>query len=330
MKELLSKAEIDSLLSHFKNEGPAEDTFFDDRSGPERAAKARISSADLLKPNRVPREQMQAVHDLFKHAAARIAGSLSEKLRTFVPCDCIAVEQVRFTTWVAAHVDPVLAVVIDARPPGTTCLLSVTASMVHAMVDRTLGGSGDGEGSGSEFSEAEIALGETCLEPVLQRCSDALTALLPTKLGVRACLAGFEFARVIPDQELVLAVHMQVTGKSIMGDVRFVFPHAPFAEYLPKAAAGKSIQVVHPPGTRARVERLMGDVRTEMSVELGGADMTVGELIGLRPGDIIRLDRRFGQPVVAPVQGKPKFRGQIGKMGSHLAFRVGEVLAHAE
>ena len=50
------------------------------------------------------------------------------------------------------------------------------------------------------------------------------------------------------------------------------------------------------------------------------------QLLQLGVGDVIPLSTRVGDPLVAPVQGRPKFLGHVGKRGSFAAFKVASIL----
>ena len=41
---------------------------------------------------------------------------------------------------------------------------------------------------------------------------------------------------------------------------------------------------------------------------------------------MIPLDTRFGSPAVVPVMGRPKFLGQIGRIGNRLGVQVADVI----
>jgi flagellar motor switch protein FliM len=78
---------------------------------------------------------------------------------------------------------------------------------------------------------------------------------------------------------------------------------------------------------RKQLERTVSTVGLELSVLLGGAQVSVRQLLGLKPGDVVPLDRRVGEPQVAPVQGRPKFSGHVGLLGNRVAFKVAGTLA---
>ena len=67
-------------------------------------------------------------------------------------------------------------------------------------------------------------------------------------------------------------------------------------------------------------------VPVELSVRLGSTNIPLRQLLALQEGDVVPLKTRVGEPVVAPVQGRPKFRGRIGVRGKHFAFQVTELM----
>ena len=52
----------------------------------------------------------------------------------------------------------------------------------------------------------------------------------------------------------------------------------------------------------------------------------IKENAGIEVGDVVTLPTRVGEPLVAPVEGRPKFRGQIGRQGTALGFQVTDLV----
>src|SRR5262249_50337797 len=98
--------------------------------------------------------------------------------------------------------------------------------------------------------------------------------------------------------------------------------------YLKSLDLGPGARFRAAPGAmRKEIEKTVGTVGLDLSVLLGGAQVSVRQLLGLKPGDVVQLDRRVGEPLVAPVQGRPKFRGHVGLVGNRVAFKVAGALA---
>jgi flagellar motor switch protein FliN len=72
--------------------------------------------------------------------------------------------------------------------------------------------------------------------------------------------------------------------------------------------------------------RRLSDVLMELSVEIGRTRMTVGEMLQLRVGSIITLERLAGEPVDLLVNGTPIARGEVVIVDEQFGLRVTEIV----
>lgn len=82
-------------------------------------------------------------------------------------------------------------------------------------------------------------------------------------------------------------------------------------------------------GQSADLARLR-DVRVELAVEIGRAEMTVGETLSLRPGSIVKLDRLAEEPMDLLVNGTRIARGEVVVIDEEFGLRLTEVIASAD
>jgi flagellar motor switch protein FliM len=73
-------------------------------------------------------------------------------------------------------------------------------------------------------------------------------------------------------------------------------------------AAGMSSQLAH--------------VGVDLSVHLKPSPVPAGDIVGLRVGDVLRLDHKTDEPALGAVRGVDLFSGSVGTRGGHLGFRV--------
>jgi flagellar motor switch protein FliN/FliY len=72
--------------------------------------------------------------------------------------------------------------------------------------------------------------------------------------------------------------------------------------------------------------RRLSDVAMELSVEIGRTRMTVGEMLQLRAGSIVTLERLAGEPVDLLVNGTPIARGEVVIVDEQFGLRVTEIV----
>ncbi len=75
----------------------------------------------------------------------------------------------------------------------------------------------------------------------------------------------------------------------------------------------------------AAQEKLRASLKTiplTLRAVLGGAELTKAELIGLRPGDVIRLDALIRQDLTVWLKDREFFSARAGICGKHLAIQI--------
>jgi flagellar motor switch protein FliN/FliY len=74
------------------------------------------------------------------------------------------------------------------------------------------------------------------------------------------------------------------------------------------------------------IELLM-DVALEVSVELGRSHMSIAEILALRTGSVIELDKLAGEPVDVSVNGTLVARGEVVVVDEKFGVRITEVVS---
>lgn len=90
-----------------------------------------------------------------------------------------------------------------------------------------------------------------------------------------------------------------------------------FAPLLQAAsgAAGSSLEI-------------LDDVTIEISVELGRAQMAVGDVLGLKVGSVVELEKVAGESGDVYVNGTLVGRGEIVVVNDRFGIRIFDVVAH--
>ncbi len=94
------------------------------------------------------------------------------------------------------------------------------------------------------------------------------------------------------------------------------------AAFSPLAPQGGS-------GATAGIDLLL-DVALDVSVELGRARLTIAELLALRAGSVVELDKLAGEPADILVNGTPIARGEVVVVDEKFGVRVLEVVSQAK
>ncbi|MCG6154517.1 flagellar motor switch protein FliN [Rubinisphaera margarita] len=90
-----------------------------------------------------------------------------------------------------------------------------------------------------------------------------------------------------------------------------------------------SLNNLHPiPGAEERGElNLLQDVELDLRIELGRAELQIEEVVSLKAGSVVPLDKLAGDPVDILVNGRLVARGEVLVLNDNFCVRVAEILA---
>lgn len=92
----------------------------------------------------------------------------------------------------------------------------------------------------------------------------------------------------------------------------------------PVAATFAQVPSAHASGESGPIERVF-DLEVPVHVELGRTRLTIEEILRLRPGAVVELDRAADRPVDLMVHGKRVARGEIVVVDDYYGIRITEV-----
>jgi flagellar motor switch protein FliN/FliY len=81
-----------------------------------------------------------------------------------------------------------------------------------------------------------------------------------------------------------------------------------------------------PPTTEAATLELMRDVQLDLTIELGRTHMHLEEILKLRQGTVVPLDKLAGDPADIYVNGRLIARGEVLVLNDNFCVRVAELI----
>lgn len=82
-----------------------------------------------------------------------------------------------------------------------------------------------------------------------------------------------------------------------------------------------------PPSTEAATIELVSDIELDLRIELGRTHMYLEDVLRLRKGSVVPLDKLAGDPVDIYVNGRLIARGEVLVLNDNFCVRVAELLA---
>jgi len=319
MQELLTAEELSSLLTAV-SEGQVAS------AGPGHPARERhIQSYDFRRSERLTRDQVRALQHIHRHAAIAISGALSDLLRAPVEASLIGFEPIPYGTLNAALPNPTGLQIVRIRPADRPALLTLDLPLALAMVDRILGGQGRSIARARLLTALEQALVAAPIRTILERLAAAWAPLARVEFQPEALRMDPKVVQVFAVQETLLRFQFAVGGEACVGDVAFCLPLAYIDQILPRDNTDFSTLFGPKEGKDTSpevVQRALGAAPVRVAIELGRTHVSVLDLLNLRPGHVVRLERTLDEPLDGTVEGKPYFAARPGLLGKRLGVQI--------
>ena len=309
MADILSQEEIDALLEVVEEEGDAPSGLDNDGSD-----TRQIILYDFKRPNRVSKEQLRAVKGIHDKMARNLASQISSIMRSIVEIQLHSVDQMTYGEFLMSLPSPTSFNVFSIKPLDGNCVIEINPSIAFPMIDRLLGGLGEAYESTRELTDIELNLLDAILRIVMQRLKEAwapITDMYPT---VETKESSPNVVQIVSQNEIVIMVVMEIIIGNSSGMINLCYPVI-YLEPILSRLANRDIMLGETSAKKSRNKELNTLIsRAEVFNEaiIGRAELSVGELLDLKQGDIIRLDRAADDKAIVMIDKKELFLAEIG------------------
>lgn len=319
MNKLLSQDEVDALLKGLdagdieteqEVDEPEEENFetFDWTT-----QAGRIKSSLPL---------LDVVHSRF---CQKFRGSLSSALRKMVDVGPSPIGTIKFSEFQRSLPVPTSMHLFKLEPLRGTGILVIESRLVFSLIEAFFGGNGSGSTKieGRDFTPIEKKMIEKVVQMALANLMEAWEDVYPLKTEFIRSESNPLVVNVVPGEELLISVQFEIEFNKPLGTITLCVPISSFQAIRQKLSGGYrgedfKVDQVWMSHLREQMER----TQVELTVELGQTRLAVRDLMNLKIGDIIILDKDFRKPLTAMIEGIPKFGGYAGRYKNKKVFRV--------
>ncbi len=288
------------------------------------ARHAHLRRYDFRIPDKFPKDVLRQIAHVHDSMARALTTALSAQLRATVRVDGVLAEQRTYQEWVQDTTDPAILATFAADPLGGRALLDIEPVIAFSMLDRLLGGAGDGAVLNRPTTEIELTVLQRVLQSVLECWRDAWSHVLTLRPRILALETNPLFAQVAGPNDIVLSTSLVFGLGRREGTVRLCLPFSMVEPLVQKLAAGQwRAEVSEQPGSRAPdIRRHLAEVPVPLGVRLATVQLRLSDAMCLRPGSLVPLGIPAGAPATVEIRGTDKHVARVGRSGGRLAIQI--------
>ncbi len=293
-------------------------------------AASRMSDAsravpyDFRRPDRIAKDQLRAIHLLHENFSRSLASSLSAYLRLYVTADLISVEQLSFAEFSRCLPSPTCLLLLDMKPYDGNAVLEINLSLIFPILEAMLGGNGKaGRTMTREITEIEQVVLDNFYRIILHDLQQAWSSTSAIEFAVQARETEPQLLQVMAPNEAVVGIALEVRMGDTTGMINLGMPSIVIKMLRRKldqqwfARRSESSEA-----DQERMLRLLKPSLVDIEARLSGGALSVGGLMELEPGAILKLDHPISAPIDILVNGRRKYGGQVGCAGRQRALIV--------
>ncbi len=252
---------------------------------------------------------------------------LSAELRLPIELEFVEATQL---TWANAHdrlTSTALCGVVELRPTETQVLLGVDSAFMLTGIESLLSGAPEEPVADRRLSEIDLALARRLFDDMLGQLTVVWRDLTGTELELLGIDSQLETAGVAPVSEPTLELLMQAKMLGHDYAMTLLLPHlaiAPIEERILGRHAGG--EEAPDPVTGLRLREAMAGIEVPLRAEIAGPQTPAAAVLGLKPGQTLRLGGRVGEGLGLCVDGVRVLRAKPGRSGSRRAVQVLEAI----
>ncbi|MCW8328186.1 flagellar motor switch protein FliM [Photobacterium sp. SDRW27] len=318
MSDLLTQDEIDALLHG------VDDVEDDEDSG---QSDTGVVQFDFSSQDRIVRGRMPTLELINERFARHMRISLFNMLRKTAEVSINGVQMIKFGEYQNTLYVPTSLNMVRFRPLKGTALITMEARLVFILVENFFGGDGrfHAKIEGREFTPTERRIVQMLLKLVFEDYREAWSPVMGVEFEYLDSEVNPTMANIVSPTEVIVvsSFHIEVDGGG--GDFHVVMPYSmvePIRELLDAGVQSDKMDT-DVRWSKALRDEIM-DVPVNIRAKLMDVDLSLRDLMELRPGDVIPIDMPEAATVF--VEDLPTYRAKMGKSGDNIALKVTEKL----
>jgi len=328
LADVLSQNEIDELLSAISTGVVNAENIKQEQK------QKKIKLYDFKRPDKFSKDQIRTLYMLHENFARLLNTYLSAHLRTMVQVSVASVDQLTYEEFIRSMPNPSVISVFEMRPLSGNALMEINPSIVFSIIDRLFGGVGTPPAKPRELTDIEQSIVARLVNKALESLSEAWRQVVNIEPRLEIIESNPQFTQIVPPNDMVVIITLQTRIAQTEGFINLCIPYLVLEPIMPKlttsfwvassiARAGSKTNVTQ---MQKKLERTL----VPLMVELGKINVTVGEMLDLTVGDVIRLDSKVNEELPIIIGQHQKFKCKPGSSNNRIAVQITQVVPEEE
>jgi flagellar motor switch protein FliM len=285
----------------------------------------RVREIDFRRPTKFNRDQVRRLehsHDTFCQS---VSSRMSAELRTEFQLAVLGTDQLPYSVVMAEQVPRhAFITLLKIEQLGTEVALVMDMPLAQGLVARLLGAGGNSSNgnAATHLTAVEAAVAQRAVNSLVDSLSTTWQDLADVTLKPVATSLSPLSVQIVPPSEPTLLLNFSAQLDSVASIMTLILPHRsvePLMHLLEQNMFGAGGE---DDSSSNEMQEVMGGVNVELRAEVAAVDIPLADMLRMRPGDVIPLDRSVSRGVTLFVDEVPAYTGNPGRNANLRAVQV--------
>lgn len=326
MSEKLTQAQIDALLNRMNagEEIEAEDEH------------RRAKEYDFRSPKKFTKEQLRTMDSLHENFSRLLSSHLSGILRLFCEVSVLNIEEMTYFEYNNGLPDRALIAMVDFKPEDKhfsegALIMNFSTSVGFFMIERLLGGAGDGYNLTRDYTDVEMAILENILSKVVEQLQEAWHNYLDVAITLGSIETNSRLLQALAPADVVVIVTLQIKMRDLNGNMSICIPGENLEEVINNFSLKYARTAKRQSYDNEEVKKqIIFDTLTDSSLEikavLGELSLDLRDILQLQVSDVIPLNKSIDSNIEVLIDNTPWFSAKLGESKAKRAVKLGNLI----
>ncbi len=319
MADILDQNEVDALLN-----GVADGTIETETDQPPQ--DGGDLTYDLTNPEKVIRGKMVSLPVIHNRFVKLFQTSLGNLLRRDVEVQVLSFEVMKYIRFIETIPLPASLGILRVEPDHRVMIIVMDAIIVFTMMDILCGGTGSShfKVEGRDFTSIEQKVIDKVATLAATDLTKSWKSILPLDITLEKTEINPQFVTQVEKTETLVVFTIEVVIEDTTCNIRICIPYStiePYRTLLSGEGVGEKLFHQNPKDFQGLLESLR-ETSIEVVAEVGRGTVTFRDLLNLKEGDIIPLDREEEGVCDVYCEGVWKFQGFAGQHKGNMAVQI--------
>lgn len=327
MAEKLSQGQIDVLLKRINS---GDETI-------ELEKQKQIREYDFKSPKKFTKEQLKTLDGLHENFSRLLSSYFSGLLRMFCEVSVLQIEEQRFYEYSNALPDNALIGMIDLKPDNkqyndATLIMDMSTSIGFFMIDRLLGGSGEGYNLNRDYTDIEIEILRNVFQKICSHLQEAWCNYIDVNTNLNSIETNSRLLQALAPDDIVVIVALNMKIKNLNGGISLCIPAANLEEMIGNFSIkyARTFKRQDPEQEEAKRDMIferLTDSDLEIKAVLDQFQLNLSDVMNLQLADVIPLNKSINSDIDIVIDDVPWYSAKLGKVKMKKAVKLNELIS---